>query len=134
MYGLFLDVKFAAPTIGSLSYPLGLRQIGAHFSHDILQLSNPRASRLQCRQRNAAARTRRRRIAFLTWCSGSGFWQSIDLRICAIRYGRQWINLVTRGFLDHRATRTVPEFSPVDRPDLRASLRESVAQPPAALG
>ena len=57
---------------------------------------------------------------FLDLVNRSGFWQSIDLRICAIRGGRQWVNLVTRGFLDHRAARSVPRFSPVHRPDLRA--------------
>lgn len=57
---------------------------------------------------------------FLDSVNRSGSWQSIDLRICAIRDGRRWINLVTRGFLDHRAARSDPRFSPVHRPDLRA--------------
>ena len=57
---------------------------------------------------------------FLDLVNCSRFWQSIDLRICAIRHGRRWINLVTRGFLDHRAAQSVPKFCSVDRPDLRA--------------
>ena len=39
---------------------------------------------------------------FIDLVSGGGFWQSVDLRVCAIRSGRRWMNLVTRGFLDHR--------------------------------
>ena len=50
----------------------------------------------------------------------SSFWKSVDLRICAIRSGHHWVNLVTRGFLDHRAPRSVPRFSPVKRQDFRA--------------
>ena len=57
---------------------------------------------------------------FLDSVNRSGFWQSIDLRLCAIRSGRRWVNLVTRGFLDHRTARVVPGFSPVNRPDFRA--------------
>ncbi len=57
---------------------------------------------------------------FLDSVNRSGFWQSIDLRICAIRGGGHWINLATRGFLDHRAAQSVPEYSPVHRPDFRA--------------
>ncbi|MXX69641.1 MAG: hypothetical protein F4Y74_11855 [Gemmatimonadales bacterium] len=57
---------------------------------------------------------------FVNLVNGSDFWQSIDLRICAIRHGRRWVNLVTRGFLDHRAPPSVPEFSTVDRQDFRA--------------
>ena len=51
---------------------------------------------------------------------GSAFWKSVDLRICTIRSGHRWVNLVTRGFLDHRAPRSVPRFSPVIRQDFRA--------------
>ena len=50
----------------------------------------------------------------------SSFWKSVDLRICAIRSGRRWVNLVTRGFLDHRAPGSVPKFPPVTRPNVRA--------------
>ena len=57
---------------------------------------------------------------FLDLVDGSGFWQSVDLRFCAFRSGRRWINLVTRGFLDHRTSRSVPRLSPVDRRDFRA--------------
>lgn len=57
---------------------------------------------------------------FLDLVSGADFWQSIDLRICAIGRGRNWVNLLTRGFLDHRAARSVPAFSAVDRQDFRA--------------
>ena len=57
---------------------------------------------------------------FLDLVNRSGFWQSIDLRILCDRDGRQWINLITRGFLDHRAARSVPRFSQVHRPDFRA--------------
>ena len=58
--------------------------------------------------------------SFLDSVNRSGFWQSIDVRVCAVRDGRRWVSLVTRGFLDHRAPRSVPRFSPVHRPDLRA--------------
>ena len=61
-----------------------------------------RTWRLLCHRKNANARPRRRQIAFLDLVDHSGCWQSIDLRICAIRDGRRWINLITRGFLDHR--------------------------------
>ncbi len=57
---------------------------------------------------------------FVNLVNDSGYWQSIDLRICAIRCGRHWVNLVTRGFLDHRPARSVPAFSPVERSDFRA--------------
>ena len=57
---------------------------------------------------------------FLDLVDDSGFWGSIDLRFCAVRSGRRWVNVVTRGFLDHRAPRSVPRLSPVDRPDFRA--------------
>ena len=57
---------------------------------------------------------------FLHLVDGSGFWESVDLRLCAVRSGRRWVNVVTRGFLDHRAARLVPRLSPVDRPDFRA--------------
>ena len=57
---------------------------------------------------------------FANLVDGSSFWQSVDLRFCAIRSGRHWVNLVTRGFLDHRAPQSVPEFSPVERQDFRA--------------
>jgi len=52
---------------------------------------------------------------FLDLVSGNGFWRSVDLRVCAIRSGRNWVNLVTRGFLDHRLPRSVPSFCPVER-------------------
>ncbi|MYA42078.1 MAG: hypothetical protein F4Z31_10045 [Gemmatimonadetes bacterium] len=57
---------------------------------------------------------------FLDSVNRSGFWRFVDLRLCAIRSGDQWINLATRGFLDHRAGPSVPEYSPVNRPDFRA--------------
>ena len=57
---------------------------------------------------------------FIDLVNGSGFWKSIDLRFCAIRSGRRWENLISRGFLDHRAPRSVPKFSPVDRQYFRA--------------
>ena len=57
---------------------------------------------------------------FLDLVDGSGFWKSVDLRFCAFRSGRRWVNLVTRGFLDHRNSRSVPRLSPVDRRDFRA--------------
>lgn len=57
---------------------------------------------------------------FLNLVDGSGFWESIDLRFCAFRSGRLWVNLVTRGFLDHRTPRSVPRRSAVDRRDFRA--------------
>ena len=57
---------------------------------------------------------------FVDLVNGSGFWESIDLRLCAIRSGRRWENLVSRGFLDHRAPQSVPRFSPVNRQYFRA--------------
>ena len=57
---------------------------------------------------------------FVALAPRGGFWESVDLRICAIRSGRRWVNLVTRGFLDHRAPPEVPRFSPVERQDFRA--------------
>ena len=57
---------------------------------------------------------------FLNLVDGSGFWRSIDLRVCAVRCGHHWVNLVTRGFLDHRPVRSVPRFLPVNRPAVRA--------------
>ena len=57
---------------------------------------------------------------FVDLVNGSGFWKSIDLRFCAIRSGRCWENLVSRGFLDHRVSRSVPKFSPVNRQYFRA--------------
>ena len=57
---------------------------------------------------------------FLDLVDGSGFWESVDLRFCAVRSGRRWVNLVTRGFLDHRTSRSVPRLYPVDRHDFRA--------------
>lgn len=57
---------------------------------------------------------------FVELVKNAGYWRSIDLRICAIRCGRGWVNLVTRGFLDHRTVGSVPAFSPVERSDFRA--------------
>ena len=57
---------------------------------------------------------------FVALAHGSSFWNSVDLRICAVRSGRRWVNLVTRGFLDHRAPQSVPSFLPVERPNVRA--------------
>ena len=57
---------------------------------------------------------------FVALVNGAGFWQSVDLRICAIRSGHHWVNLVTRGLLDHRAPPGVPRFSPVERQEFRA--------------
>ena len=57
---------------------------------------------------------------FVDLVNGSGFWKSIDLRFCAIRSGRCWENLVSRGFLDHRAPPSIPKFCSVDRQYFRA--------------
>ena len=57
---------------------------------------------------------------FVDLVNGSGFWQSIDLRLCAIRSGHCWVNLATRGFLDHRTPRSVPRFYPIKRQHFRA--------------
>ena len=57
---------------------------------------------------------------FLDLVDRSGFWESVDLRFCAFRSGRRWVNLVTRGFLSHRTSRSVPRLSAVDRRDFRA--------------
>ena len=40
---------------------------------------------------------------FVDLVNGGGFWRSVDLRFSAIRSGRRWMNLITRGFLDHRS-------------------------------
>lgn len=71
---------------------------------------------------------------FAELVDGSSFWQSVDLRFCAIRSGRYWVNLVTRGFLDHRVPRSVPRFSPVERQDFRAwQVVRPVAELPAVV-
>ena len=57
---------------------------------------------------------------FIDLVNGGELWQSVDLRVCAIRSGRRWLNLVTRGFLDHRLPRSVPRFRPVERRQFRA--------------
>ncbi|MYA63079.1 MAG: hypothetical protein F4022_01320 [Gemmatimonadetes bacterium] len=57
---------------------------------------------------------------FVALAPAGGFWQSVDLRICAIRSGSGWVSLVARGVLDHRAPPKVPRFSPVERQDFRA--------------
>lgn len=57
---------------------------------------------------------------FIDLVNGGRFWRSVDLRVCAIRSGRRWLNLVTRGFLDHRLPRSVPRFRPVERRQFRA--------------
>ena len=57
---------------------------------------------------------------FIDSVNAGGYWRSVDLRICAIRSGRSWMNLVTRGFLDHRPPRSVPRLSPVERSQFRA--------------
>ena len=57
---------------------------------------------------------------FIELVNGGGFWRSVDLRVCAIRSGRRWMNLITRGFLDHRPPRSVPRLSPVERRQFRA--------------
>lgn len=57
---------------------------------------------------------------FIDLVNADGFWRSVDLRVCAIRKGRRWMNLATRGFLDHRLPRSVPRFSPVERRQFRA--------------
>ena len=53
---------------------------------------------------------------FVDLVKADGLWRSVDLRVCAIRNGRRWLNLVTRGFLDHRRPSSVPRFRPVTRP------------------
>ena len=71
---------------------------------------------------------------FLDQVDGSGFWESIDLRFCAVRKGRRWVNLITRGFLDHRTPRSVPRLAPVDRRDVRAwQVVHPVAHLPAVV-
>lgn len=71
---------------------------------------------------------------FAALARGSSFWESVDLRICAIRSGRRWVNLVTRGFLDHRDPRSVPRFPPVERPDVRAwQVVRPIAELPAVV-
>ena len=71
---------------------------------------------------------------FLDRVDGSGFWESIDLRFCAVRSGRRWVNLITRGFLDHRTSRSVPRLSPVVRRDVRAwQVVRPVADLPAVV-
>ena len=71
---------------------------------------------------------------FLDQVDGSGFWESIDLRFCAVRSGRRWVNLITRGVLDHRTSRSVPKLSPVVRRDVRAwQVVRPVADLPAVV-
>lgn len=71
---------------------------------------------------------------FVDLVNGSGFWKSIDLRLCAIRSGRRWENLVSRGFLDHRVPRSVPRFAPVDRQYFRAwQVVRPIADMPAVV-
>lgn len=57
---------------------------------------------------------------FVELVNGGGFWRSVDLRVCAIRNGRRWMSLITRGILDHRPPRSVPRLSPVERCQFRA--------------
>ena len=69
---------------------------------------------------------------FVDSVSDGGFWRSVDLRVCAFRSGRRWVNLVTRGYLDHRPPRSVPRFLPVKRRRFRAwQLVRPVADLPA---
>ena len=71
---------------------------------------------------------------FVDLVNGGGFWRSVDLRVCAIRSGRRWMNLITRGFLDHRPPRSVPRFSPVERRRFRAwQVVRPVADLPAVV-
>ena len=71
---------------------------------------------------------------FVDLVNGGGFWRSVDLRVCAIRSGRRWMNLITRGFLDHRPPRSVPRFSPVERRQFRAwQVVRPVADLPAVV-
>ena len=69
---------------------------------------------------------------FIDMVNGERFWKSVDLRVCAIRSGRRWLSLVTRGFLDHRPPRSVPRFLAVERPQFRAwQIVRPVADLPA---
>ena len=71
---------------------------------------------------------------FIELVNGGGFWRSVDLRVCAIRNGRRWMNLITRGFLDHRPPRSVPRRSPVERRQFRAwQVVRPVADVPAVV-
>lgn len=47
-------------------------------------------------------------------------WKSIDLRTLAVKIGRRWVSLVTRGYLDHRPRNELDRLAPVSRPGLRA--------------
>ena len=69
---------------------------------------------------------------FLDLVDGSGFLESVDFRFCAFRSGRRWVNLVTRGFLDHRTPRSVPRLSAVDRPEQPLSSGAFVRRRPTA--
>lgn len=56
---------------------------------------------------------------FLAAVSGRNSpWQSIDLRILAVRIGRRWTNLLTRGYLVHLPDTQVPRLRQVDRCNL----------------
>jgi len=57
---------------------------------------------------------------FIDLVNNGGFWRTVDLRVCAIRSGRRSVNLITRGFLDHRLPRSVPRFRSVERRHFRA--------------
>ncbi len=51
---------------------------------------------------------------------GGRKWRSVDLRTVAVRVGRQWMPLVTRGYLDHRRAEEVERLKTVDRDRLKA--------------
>ncbi len=69
---------------------------------------------------------------FIDLVNSGGFWRSVDLRVCAIRSGHRWLNLVTRGFLDQSLPRSVPRFRPVERRHFRAwQVVRPVAKLPA---
>lgn len=72
---------------------------------------------------------------FLDLVRRAGLWRSIDLRICAIRSGRRWVNLVTRCVLDHRPARAVARHGPVTRRSFRAwQVVRPIAELPAVVG
>jgi hypothetical protein len=47
-------------------------------------------------------------------------WRSVDVRTLAVKIGRRWTQLVTRGYLDHRPPSRVERIPPVERGSLMA--------------
>lgn len=57
---------------------------------------------------------------FVQSVAGQSLWRSIDLRILAVRIGRRWTNLLTRGYLDHRSPAALERLRTVERSNVKA--------------